>query len=88
MVWPSAGSARHPIFEESNGTKHSTLWSFVTSCNHLESLPQRIHEQRKQAGGFKPRPDWNLCLLWDDPDSLPPSHEHKDLYRSQGYRYT
>lgn len=89
LVWPGAGSvACPPIYTEPNGTEHPTLLSFVTHGDCLDALPLRVHDQRKQAGSFKPRPDWNLCLLWDDPERLPPSHEHKDLYISQGYRYT
>ena len=88
VVWPGAGTAAHPpIYNEPDGTDHQNLWSFIIRSDRLEALPARVHNQRKKAGGYDPRPDWNLCLLLDDPDRPPPIDEYKDLYDSLGYQF-
>ncbi|MDY3557038.1 hypothetical protein R5W24_006222 [Gemmata sp. JC717] len=78
VVWPGTGAAAPPI-SGCNGCGLQTLHEFVAQCPP-DQLPDRVLEQRRTAVGLSPPPAWNLCLLWDDPGSVPPDHD--DRYTS------
>jgi hypothetical protein len=70
LVWPEADSTGRAGPVEI----YQALKAFVQR-GALETLPERVHDHRRRRldPTEGPPADWRLCLLWDDPERLPPS---------------
>ena len=73
LVWPEAGSTGALPCDQ----VYQALKTFVQH-DPLDQLPVRVHDhRRKRLAGVEHAPpeDWRLCLLWDDPQRLPPNYD-------------
>ena len=73
LVWPKEGSTGAAPSDE----VYQTLKAFVQH-DPLDQLPARVHDhRRKRLAGVEHAPPegWRLCLLWDDPERLPPNYD-------------
>ena len=82
LVWPEAGSTGASPCDQ----VYQALKTFVQH-DPLDQLPVRVHDhRRKRLAGVEHAPpeDWRLCLLWDDPERLPPNYYDNSLFPPPG----
>jgi len=73
LVWPEAGSTGASPCDQ----VYQALKTFVQH-DPLDQLPARVHDHRRKRLAdveHAPPEDWRLCLLWDDPERLPPNND-------------